>query len=223
MHMSELRRQISRAWLMTAMAIFALNLAGILGSLNRWSDWIPGGAPGANVLVSQMYDGSVVKYVLPYSGGKIGPIVLEPASPIGLWQVWWPLAVSIAGSLLILVVARTRRWRHGKTIRPPRMTMIQVMVLIGLTSFGLWLIRFNQSLIIAGVLVLGLLLHTLHRRNALVEETSARGTNAPALSRIGIAGYSIAVLLAVAWVVSVLVWDSYQVHPDLARAQLTMT
>jgi hypothetical protein len=209
--MGESRGQISPAWLVTAMAIFAVNLAGVLASMNRTSIWIPGGAPGANVSISQMYDGSVVKYVFPYSGGRIGPIVIEPASPTGLWRVWWPLAVSVGGSLLILGVARISvRRRRGQTIRPPRMTMIQVMVLVGLTSFGLWLIRFNIFLIIAGFLVLGLLLHTVYRRNSLVDETRADGRNAPALSRIGIAGYSIAVLLALAWLISILVWDSYQ-------------
>jgi hypothetical protein len=209
--MGQFRGQISGAWLAAAMAIIAVNLAGIVASLNRMPVLMSGGVSGANFLISRMYDGSVVKYVFPWTGGRIGPIVIEPVSPIGLLRVWWPLAFSIGVSLLILGVPRIdARWRRGESIRPPRMTMIQGIVLIGLISFGLWLVRFNLYLISAGFLVLGLLLHTLHRRKALVDETSDLGGNAPALSRIGIAGYSIAALLAVAWVISTLVWDSYQ-------------
>jgi hypothetical protein len=90
------------------------------------------------------------------------------------------------------------------------MTMIQAMVLIGLISFWLWLVRFDVSLIVVGFTVLVLLLHAAYRRTVLVAETKGAQMGAPVLSRIGIAGYSIAVLLALAWVISILVWDSYQ-------------
>ncbi len=92
--------------------------------------------------------------------------------------------------------------------------MVQSMILIGLISFWLWLIRFNASLIVVGFIVLVLMLHSADRRSKLVDENRAASISAPTLSRVGIAGYSIAVVLAVAWMISILVWDSYQ---DLHR------
>ena len=104
--MGQSRVQISPAWLVAAMLIIGVNLAAIRVALEPKWDWIPGtGRPGSvNTLLRQMYDGSVVKYIRPPSGASSGPIVLRPASAIGLWRVWWPVAGSAGISLVILGV-----------------------------------------------------------------------------------------------------------------------
>jgi hypothetical protein len=211
--MGQFRVQISPLWLSTAIVVFGLNLAGVVAALEPKSSWIPGarGTGRPNILIRQMYDGSVVKYICPLLGSRSGPFVIQPASALGLCQVWWPVAASISASLLILAISwlRSRR-RIEKSLRRPRLTMLQSMVLVGLISFWLWLIRFDVSLIVVGFIVLALMLHAAYRRSKLVDETKAAIISAPTLSRLGIAGYSIAVLLALAWMISILVWDSYQ-------------
>jgi len=207
--MGQFRVQLSPGWLVVAMMIIGVNLAGIRAALQPKADWLPGRT--ASVRLDYLHDGSVVKYIYPYSGSRSGPIVSRPASAIGLWRVWWPVAASVGISLMILAVARILTGRRPvQAIRRPRTRTIQVMVVIGLISFGLWLIRFDTSWIISGSSVLLLMLVAAYRRNFLAQEIDTEGRSATALSVAGIAGYSIAVLLALAWVISVLWWDSYR-------------
>jgi hypothetical protein len=211
--MGQFRVQISPMWLTTAIVVFGLNLAGVFTALElmRYGIVTPLGPGGPNFLVHRTYDGSVVYHPAQVSGGRRMPIVIQPASAIGFCQVWWTVAVSIVASLLILGLSwiRSRR-RSLKALRRPRLTMMQSMVLVGLISFWLWLMRFDASLIVVGFVVLVLMLHSAYRRSKLVEEPKAAGTSEIYLSRAGIAGYSIAVLLALAWMISILVWDSYE-------------
>jgi len=210
--MGQFRVQLSPGWLVVAVMIIGVNLAGIRAALEPKWDWIPGtGAKGASIRFHYMYDGSVVKSIVPYSGGRTVSFVSQPASAIGLWRVWWPVAASVGISLMILGVARIVTGRRSvQAMGRPRTRTIQVMVVIGLISFGLWLIRFDKSWIISGSLVLLLMLLAAYRRSFLAHEIESEGRRATALSIAGIAGYSIAVLLALAWVVSVLWWDSYR-------------
>jgi hypothetical protein len=82
------------------------------------------------------------------------------------------------------------------------------MVVIGLISIGLWLIRFDLSWIISGSLVLLLMLVAANRRTVLADEIESGARRATALSIAGLAGYAIAVLLALGWIICILVWDS---------------
>ena len=84
------------------------------------------------------------------------------------------------------------------------------MVLIGLISIGLWLIRFDLFWIVSGSLVLLLMLVAGYRRSFVAHEIESGGSRATALPIAGIAGYSIAVLLALAWIICILVWDSFR-------------
>jgi len=208
--MGQFRVPLSPGWLVVAMVIIGVNLAGIRAALQpKWS--LIGSTGNANITVRQMYDGSVVKYIHPLSGVRSGPIMVRPASAIGLWRVWWPVAASVGISLMILGVARIRTGlRPVRAVRRPRTKTIQVMVVIGLISFGLWLIRFDISWIISGSLVLLLMLVAAYRRNLLAHKIETEGRSATALSIAGIAGYSVAVLLAMGWVISILVWDSFR-------------
>ncbi len=88
--------------------------------------------------------------------------------------------------------------------------MLQGMVGIGAISVWLWLSRINGILLLCGIVVLILMIHAAFRRNRLAKEIVSEGPGASTLSRLGLVGYSIAALLAVAWVVCILVWDSYQ-------------
>ncbi len=215
--MGQSRVQISPWWLVATLLIIGVNLAAIRVVLQPKWDWIPGtGRPGSvNTSIRRMYDGSVVKYISPQSGGRIGPIVVRSASAIGLWRVWWPVAGSAGISLVIVGVARIVTGRRPvQAMGRPRTKTIQVMVLIGLISIGLWLIRFDLFWIISGSLVLLLMLVAAYRRSFVAHEIESAGRRATALSIAGIAGYSIAVLLALAWIGCILVWDSFrQGHP----------
>ncbi len=211
--MGQSRVQISPGWLVAAMLIIGVNLAGIRVALQPKWDSIPAtGRPGSvNTTIRQMYDGSVVKYIHPQPGSRIGPIVVSSASAIGLWRVWWPVAGSAGISLVILGVARIVTGRRPvQAIGRPRAKTIQVMVVIGLISIGLWLIRFDLFWIISGSLVLLLMLVAGYRRSFVAHEIESNGTRATAMSFAGIAGYSIAVLLALGWIVCILVWDSFR-------------
>jgi hypothetical protein len=206
--MAHVRPRPSRGWLVLALILIGVNLAAIRAAILPHWDWRPG--KGASISVEYRHDGSVAKYIHPYSGGKIGPIELESPSALGLWRIWWPVATSAGASLLIPGIAwLSSRDRHGRAMRRPPMTMIHVMLIVGLASFGLWLIRFEVSLIISGLVVVVLTLLAAHRRSDLSEEATAETMFRPALSSVGIVGYSLAILLGLAWVVSILVWDAY--------------
>ncbi len=210
--MAQSRVWVSLGWLLVAMLIVGVNLAGIRVALEPKWTWLPGAVRGAvGVSLCQLSDGSVVKYIHPWSGGRIGPIVVQPTSLIGLWQVWWPVAASLGFSLLVLGVVRivTRR-RLLQGMRRTRVKTIHVMVVIGFISFGLWLSRFDLTWIISGAVVLLLMFLAGYRRASLAQEIEIGGRRAAAMSAAARAGYSIAMLLGLAWIMSVLVWDSFR-------------
>ncbi len=95
-------------------------------------------------------------------------------------------------------------------MRPPRMTMGRTMVVVGMIAVWLWLLRTNACLTASGSLVLALMLHAIHRRGILSGEIRATGGRMTPLSVAGLAGYALAILLALAWVISIVVWDSYE-------------
>lgn len=90
------------------------------------------------------------------------------------------------------------------------MTIFRGMVLIGSTAVWLWLLRINVAVIVAGSVVLLLMLIAAHRRGMLAVEVKDRKAAPSQLARAGFAGYTIAVILALLWVVAIAVWDSYE-------------
>ncbi len=211
--MAQSRVQVSPGWLLVAIFIIGVNLAAIRVALVPKWNWIPATGPGfVSRSLRQMYDGSEVTYIHPQPGYRIQPIMVRPPSAIGLWRVWWPIAASVGISLIILGFARIVTGRRpAEVMRRPRANTLQVMVVIGLISFGFWLIRFDPVWIISGALVLLLMLLAAYRRAALGREIEITGRRATALSLAGIAGYSIAVLLALAWITCILFWDSFRI------------
>jgi hypothetical protein len=203
----------STVWLLTGIAVLGVNLAGVYVVREAKSTWIPGapGTFGSSVVIRRMYDGSVVQYRPLYSGGLSSPILLAGPSASGLFQVWWPVAASIGASLLILGFAWLFTRGKSAPVGPrPRVTMNQAMVFVGLASFCLWLFRFDIVLLVAGSVVGSLLVHAAYRRKALLTGIKGEREAAQTLARIGVAGYTIAVVLALAWIICILVWDSYQ-------------
>jgi hypothetical protein len=75
---------------------------------------------------------------------------------------------------------------------------------------ALWLMRFDFTVVVAGFIVGSLMVHAAYRRKALLKGIKGERDAAQTLSRIGIAAYTVAVVLALAWVVCILAWDSYQ-------------
>lgn len=96
--------------------------------------------------------------------------------------------------------------------------MLRSMVIIGAISTWLWLTRTTAFWIVCGTPVLLLMLHAANRRSRLAREPKAEGERPTPLSRAGVVGYSLAVLLGLAWVASVLVWDAYE-HERRAEEQ----
>ncbi len=211
--MGQSRVHVWLGWLLVAILIVGVNLAALRAALEPKWTWIPATAPGTSgTSIRQLPDGSVVKYIYPPTGGRIGPVVVQPTSAIGLWQVWWPVAASVGISLLVLGVARIAMRRLAvQAMGRTRIKTIHVMLVIGLISFGLWLIRFDLTWIISGAIVLMLMLLAGYRRALLAQEIEIGGRRAAAMSVAGRAGYSIAMLLAFAWIISVLFWDSFRV------------
>ncbi len=82
------------------------------------------------------------------------------------------------------------------------------MVVIGAISTWLWLSRTEMFWILCGSLVLLFALVSDSRRNRLAEKIKIKGTSATIWMRLGIAGYWVAVILALSWIVCVIVWDS---------------
>ena len=207
------RVRVSVGWLLVAMLILWVNLAAIRAALEPKWTWLPTPVPGSVATsLCQLSDGSVVKYVYPWHGGRIGPIVVQAPSAIGLWQVWWPVAASVGFSLLVLGVARIVMRRLAvQATRRTQIKTIHVMLVIGLISFGLWLIRFDVTWIITGAIVLLLMLVGGYRRASLANEIEIGERRAAAMSIAGRAGYSIAMLVAFAWIISALFWDSFRV------------
>lgn len=159
-------------------------------------------------------DGSLVEYT-PDWGYFVR--VVEPPTVSGLIAAWWPAAASTGVGLVTVVFTLLPTCgpllRKRIRIPRPRMTLFRMMVVIGTVSAWLWLGRFDPYTRTAGTLIFALMLHAGFRRSFLAKETKAEAAAATRLSRAGIAGYSLVLLLALAWVVTILVWDSYQERP----------
>ncbi len=169
--------------------------------------------PFNNDWIAYEYDGSLIAYWSPRAG-RAFTNVIDPPTVSGLVAFWWPAGALIGVGLLTLIAAlmptsgpllRTR-------IRIPRvrLTLFRLMVVIGTVSAWLWLGRFDPYTIAAGTLIFGFMLHAGFRRSFLAKEANAEAMADSVLSRAGIVGYSLVLLLALAWVISILVWDSYQ-------------
>jgi hypothetical protein len=211
--MTEIRFNRSTTWLLTGIAVAGMNLAGVYSSLQPQGTWIPGspGAGGSSVSIRRMYDGSVVQYRIYYSGRRSGPTLLAGPSAAGLSRVWWPVAASMSASLLVAGFAwRCTRGKSATRGLRPRVTMSQSIAFISLVSFCLWLLRFDFTVVVAGFIVGSLMVHAAYRRKALLRGIKGEADATQTLSRIGIAGYTLALVLALAWVVCILAWDSYQ-------------
>jgi hypothetical protein len=158
-------------------------------------------------------DGSLIENT-PGWGNQ--PRVLEPPTPFGLIAFWWPAVASTGIGLLTIAIAPLPAIGRllRKRIRVPhaRVTLFRMMVVIGTVSAWLWLGRFDSYTRTAGTLIFAFMLHAGFRRSFLAKVTRADGAKTSVLSRTGIAGYSLVLLLALAWVISILVWDSYQVR-----------
>ncbi len=81
--------------------------------------------------------------------------------------------------------------------------MLQGMAAIGGISVWLWLFRLNAGLTLVGSIVLSLMAHAAWRRGSLAKEIKSEGTTAPLLSRAGMVGYTLAALLAMAWLICI--------------------
>ncbi len=80
--------------------------------------------------------------------------------------------------------------------------------MIGAISVWLWLSRTEMFWILCGSLVLLLALLADSRRSRLTQEIKANEMPATVWMHLGIAGYWVAVILGLSWIVCVLVWDS---------------
>jgi len=171
--------------------------------------------PFNNDWISYEYDGSLIAYWSPRAD-RAFVNVINPPTVFGLVAFWWPAAASIGVGLLTLIAALvpTGGPLLRKRIRIPRvrLTLFRLMVVIGTVSAWLWLGRFDPYTIAAGTLIFGFMLHAGFRRSFLAKEANALAMADSDLSRAGIAGYSLVVLLALAWVISILVRESYQEH-----------
>ena len=202
-------------WWMLAAALLAVNAAAV-GRVVWARSWTLGGIGGGPATSSwfsyQKYDGSTVSEVRNrVTGVLISSTVTRPATPEGLFLVWWPVPASLGFTAAVLAIARTGLGRRLlRAVRLPRLTMLHGMVGIGAISVWLWLSKIGWVVLLCGVVVLVLMIHAAFRRARLAKEIGREGAGASTLSRLGLVGYSIAALLALAWVVCTLVWDSYQ-------------
>ncbi len=159
------------------------------------------------------YDGSLIEYT-PGWGNQVR--IVEPPTVMGFMVAWWPTFTSSSIGLLTLAIALLpnsgRLLRKRTRIPRPRLTLFRVMVVIGTVSAWLWLARFDIHKRIVGTIIFAFMLHAGFRRSFLAKKTNTEAVAGTVLSRAGIAGYSLVLLLAFAWVICILVWDSYQEH-----------
>jgi hypothetical protein len=142
------------------------------------------------------------------TGRLVAVVIEQPGAPAELGRLWGPVAVSSVVTLMILAIAPTRAGRRlMRRMRMPRLTMLQGMAAIGAVSVLLWLGRVHVGVALIAALVLALMAHAAWRRGHLAKEISSEGTSASRLSRVGLAGYSLAALLAVAWLIAIFIWD----------------
>jgi hypothetical protein len=95
-------------------------------------------------------------------------------------------------------------------MRLPQISVLRSLVGIGVISIWLWLFRTNARWTFWGSLVLALSVYAADRRSRLATELKFPEERGRTLALAGVVGYSIAVFLGLAWVISILVWDSFQ-------------
>ncbi len=95
-------------------------------------------------------------------------------------------------------------------MRLPRLKMQQALILIASASVWLWLQRIDLVVLVCGTIVLSLMLVSLRNRERVAVEIKAEGGRPRSLSRAGIICYSIAILLAFAWVASIWIWQVFE-------------
>ena len=198
-------------WSWLAAVILALNAAAVgwvVWAKSRPSPVTGGGPSSSHYRYLEYFDGSLLEIHEDLVAGVIiSMTVVRPPTAWGLAGLWGPLGASLALSLFVRTGAGRRALR---TLSRPRLTMLHGMVGVGAISVWLWLYRINWAILLCGVVVLVLMIHSAFRRTRLAKEIERGETGTSVLTRLGLVGYSIAALLALAWVVSVLVWDSYQ-------------
>lgn len=219
--MDKSRRRITTGWLVLGAVIVALNLGCLGASLCLRSIRVPEewGGPMRRWTFPPtsgrytLYDGSVYEYAFWLTPPQF--TMIQPPTFWGLVRVWWPVAVGIGVSLALYAVGPERIWRLIRVVRGIRLTMLQCMILISAVAIWLFLFRINAIILTVGSLVVVLMVHSAFRRNTLAREIKLQGghKHVPILSIVGAVGYSIAVIMAVVWVVLIAVADSYpQIH-----------
>ena len=104
-------------------------------------------------------------------------------------------------------------------MRLPRLKMQQALVLIAVASVWLWLEMIDWIVLAGGTIVLALMLVSLRNRGRVAGEIGAEVGRTRPLSVAGIIGYSIAVLLALAWVVCIWAWQVIDHETSKNRAR----
>jgi hypothetical protein len=92
-------------------------------------------------------------------------------------------------------------------MRLPRLKMQQAMILVGVASVWMWLLGIRGDLVVVGTIVLALMLVSLRNKDRVAGEIQGSAGRAPALTHAGILCYWIAVVLALAWVGSIWIWQ----------------
>jgi hypothetical protein len=215
--MPRAHRQVSLWRLMIAVLALA-NLAGLVSVLS-WVSFFPGTA-GQPPWTRYMWDGRVLEcsvylrqdLFVTYTRPVLVPwTVLAGPSLEGALYVWWPVVVSGGASLLVLGAARVPVVRRltEKQVGLPRITIFGGMVVVGVVAYWFWLSGTNAYWILRGIAVLFLTLVAGHRWRRLALEMKAGPAAASGRVRLGVAGYSVVMLLAAVWLVAALVSESF--------------
>jgi hypothetical protein len=208
--MPRFRRGVSLGLLLIVI-LAVLNVAGLALALS-WVSF-PWQSPANPPWLRYRYDGSVLVLQPRFPPGTWRVTVVEPPSLLGALKVWWPAAASGALTLLVAAAARAATVRRlmAQRIHFPRITMFRGMVLIGTIALWLWLSGTETYWIVCSFPVLLLMFISESRRSKLAREIKAAPSAASAWTRLLVAGYSVAVLLAICWVAAVVVWDNFRV------------
>jgi hypothetical protein len=171
------------------------------------------GSPLFQDWTSYRHDGSFVGHSFNLYTQINSVYVIQPPTVSGLVAFWWPLAASAGVAFWAIIAAllpeRGRLLRRRVQIPNVRITLFRVMVVIGVVAACLWLRQLDHYTKAAGMLVFGVVLYAGFRRSFLTRQSTAERAPATVLSRAGIAGYAVAVVLALLWVICTLVWEAY--------------
>ena len=99
-------------------------------------------------------------------------------------------------------------------MRLPRLKMRQGLVLVAVAAAWLWLQKIGGVLGVVGTLVLALMLVSLRHRGRVAGEIKAEVGRDRTLSLAGIIGYSMVVVLALAWLACIWAWQVFD-HESL--------